>query len=157
MQHRAWLAAQNIPVGPLLYYFGSRHRSQEYLYGEEIEAYLQDRVITHIGLAFSRDGKNKVYIQHKMREDAEMLARHLNDDKGVFYLCGPTWPVPDVFEALTGALVRYIGQSEEEAAAYLGGLKEEERYVLEVSSNAIRVGPLTDNSTGLLKSTLQNV
>jgi len=157
MQHRAWLVAQGIPVGPLLYYFGSRHRSQEYLYGEEVEAYIQDKVITHTGLAFSRDGKNKVYIQHKMKEDAEMLARHLSDDKGVFYLCGPTWPVPDVYEALAGALVRYIGQTEEEAAAYLGGLKEEERYILEVSAIAFRVGSFTDNTAGLLNGQGDNM
>ncbi|KAF8529079.1 assimilatory sulfite reductase [Hysterangium stoloniferum] len=132
MQHRAWLASQNIPVGPLLYYFGSRHRSQEYLYGEEIEAFIADNVITHCGLAFSRDGKKKVYIQHKMLEDAEMLVKHLSGENGVFYLCGPTWPVPDVYKALVDALVKYVGKTEEEAGEYLESLKEEERYVLEV-------------------------
>ncbi|KZS97635.1 assimilatory sulfite reductase [Sistotremastrum niveocremeum HHB9708] len=132
MQYRAWLSAQGTPVGPLLYYFGSRHRSEEYLYGEEIEAYITDGVITHAGLAFSRDGKKKVYIQHKMREDAESLVKMLAKDRGVFYLCGPTWPVPDVFEALVGALVEYQGKTVEEAGEYLESLKEEERYVLEV-------------------------
>jgi len=131
-QHRAWLAAQNIPVGPLYYYFGSRHRSQEYLYGEEIEAYVLDKIISHVGLAFSRDERKKVYIQHKMLEDAEVLARMLHDKNGVFYLCGPTWPVPDVYEALIGALIKYVGMEPTAAADYLEGLKEEERYVLEV-------------------------
>ncbi len=32
MQHRAWQKTQGMDVGPLLYYFGSRYRSQEYLY-----------------------------------------------------------------------------------------------------------------------------
>lgn len=133
IQHRAWLAAQNKPVGPLLYYFGSRHRSQEYLYGEEIEAYLADGIVTHAGLAFSRDGKDKVYIQHKMQNDGEMLAKMLaGPDNGVFYLCGPTWPVPDVYEALVSALVKFGGKGLEEAGQYLEDLKEEERYVLEV-------------------------
>ncbi|KIJ56748.1 hypothetical protein M422DRAFT_218389 [Sphaerobolus stellatus SS14] len=132
MQHRAWLASRNIPVGPLVYYFGSRHRSQEYLYGEEIEAYIANHVITHAGLAFSRDTKRKIYIQHKMQEDAETLVRHLSREKGVFYLCGPTWPVPDVYEALVGALVKYENMTAEEAGEYLEALKEEERYVLEV-------------------------
>jgi sulfite reductase (NADPH) flavoprotein alpha-component len=67
-----------------------------------------------------------------MLEDAEALAHMLQDDMGVFYLCGPTWPVPDVYEALVGALVKYKGQDLETAGAYLEGLKEEERYVLEV-------------------------
>lgn len=88
IQERAWQRAQGKEVGPMLYYFGSRHRAQEYLYGEELEAYFQEGVVSHLGLAFSRDSDKKVYIQHKMNEDAELLAKMLDD--GAFYLCGPT-------------------------------------------------------------------
>ena len=135
MQHRAYQRSQGIAVGPLIYYFGSRYRSQEYLYGEDIEAYLSSGIISHAGLAFSRDGPNKVYIQHKMEEDKAMLADLLTKTGGeaaYFYLCGPTWPVPDVYEALRGSLEDQKGMSTEQAAAYLDKLKEEERYVLEV-------------------------
>jgi len=139
IQHRAYLASQNIPIGPLIYYFGSRHRSQEYLYGEELEAYVGAGIITHAGFAFSRDQKKKIYIQHKMLEDGKMLAEMLGDlqetentAKGVFYLCGPTWPVPDVYEALLGALGEYGGYTREAAMEHIENLKEEERYVLEV-------------------------
>jgi len=139
LQHRAWEAAQGIPIGPIYYYFGSRHQSQEYLYGEELEAYIQAGVITKAGLAFSRDGPKKVYIQHKIVEDGEVLAKSLleSDEEGhgggVFYLCGPTWPVPDVYEALVNALVKSgCGFNLVSAGEYLEGLKEEERYVLEV-------------------------
>ncbi|RDX53687.1 assimilatory sulfite reductase [Lentinus brumalis] len=132
LQHRALLASQGVPVGPTYYYFGSRHQSQEYLYGEEIEAFILDGTISRAGLAFSRDGPRKVYIQHKMEEDAADLARMLWDEQGAFYLCGPTWPVPDVYEALVGALVQHADVDRERAGAFLEGLKEEERYVLEV-------------------------
>ncbi|CCM04863.1 uncharacterized protein FIBRA_07056 [Fibroporia radiculosa] len=132
LQYRALLASQNIPTGPVYYYFGSRHRSQEYLYGEELEAFMADGIITKAGLAFSRDGARKVYIQHKMLEDADDLARMLWQEQGAFYLCGPTWPVPDVYEALVGALVKRTGMEAAKAGAFLEGLKEEERYVLEV-------------------------
>ena len=132
LQYRALLASQGVPVGPTYYYFGSRHQSQEYLYGEEIEAFILDGTITRAGLAFSRDGPRKVYIQHKMREDGADLARMLWSEKGVFYLCGPTWPVPDVYEALVDALGPHAGLDREKAGAFLEGLKEEERYVLEV-------------------------
>ncbi|KAH7914310.1 hypothetical protein BJ138DRAFT_1144025, partial [Hygrophoropsis aurantiaca] len=131
LQHRALLAAQGRPTGPTYYYFGSRHRASEYLYGEEIEAYLAAGTITKAGLAFSRDGRQKVYIQHLMQADASVLADMLRNHAGVFYLCGPTWPVPDVYEALVGALVGQ-GLDREGAGAFLEGLKEEERYVLEV-------------------------
>jgi sulfite reductase (NADPH) flavoprotein alpha-component len=132
LQHRALLAQQGIPVGPTYYYFGSRHRHQEYLYGEEMEAYILDGTITKAGLAFSRDGPRKVYIQHLMLEDAAVLASLLKNQAGVFYLCGPTWPVPDVYEALVGALVKNEGHTPEDAGEFLMSLKEEERYVLEV-------------------------
>ncbi|KAI9638842.1 putative sulfite reductase [Dioszegia hungarica] len=135
MQHRAWQRTQGIDVGPLLYYFGSRYRSQEYLYGEEIEAYIASGVIAHAGLAFSRDGKDKVYIQHKMMQDKKLLADLMSgkgDEAAYFYLCGPTWPVPDVYEALVGSLVEEKGMERKRAEEFIEELKEEERYVLEV-------------------------
>ncbi|KAF7776050.1 hypothetical protein Agabi119p4_4443 [Agaricus bisporus var. burnettii] len=132
LQYLAWRAEQGEEIGPVYYYFGSRHQSQEYLYGEEIESWILDGVVTRAGLAFSRDGPKKVYIQHKMLEDSEILAKMLHNDEGVFYLCGPTWPVPDVYEALVDALVKYRGMDVVAAGDYLEGLKEEERYVLEV-------------------------
>lgn len=96
---------------------------------EEIEAYLQDGVVTKTGLAFSRDTDKKVYIQHKMNEDADLLAKML--DNGAFYLCGPTWPVPDVYEALVSSFVKN-GKTREAAEKHIEDLKEDERYVLEV-------------------------
>lgn len=135
MQHRAWQRSQGIEVGPLIYYFGSRYRSQEYLYGEDIEAYIAAGIISHAGLAFSRDGKDKVYIQHKMKADKALLATSLmgKDEKAAyFYLCGPTWPVPDVYEALVSSLEEEGGWERKKAEEYIEELKEEERYVLEV-------------------------
>uniref|UniRef100_A0A0K3CMP9 assimilatory sulfite reductase (NADPH) n=1 Tax=Rhodotorula toruloides TaxID=5286 RepID=A0A0K3CMP9_RHOTO len=127
IQERAWQKAQGREVGPLVYYFGSRYRAQEYLYGEELEAYLQEGVLSHMGLAFSRDTDKKVYIQHKINEDGELLAKLLEDDNGLFTLCGPTWPVPDVYEALVKAL-QTKGWSTEKAQARIEEMKEEERY-----------------------------
>ncbi|KAH6915300.1 assimilatory sulfite reductase, partial [Coprinopsis sp. MPI-PUGE-AT-0042] len=132
LQYLALRVEQGEEVGPVYYYFGSRYQAAEYLYGEEIEAWILDGVVTRAGLAFSRDGRKKVYIQHKMLEDSEVLADMLYKREGAFYLCGPTWPVPDVYEALVNALVKYKGLTEAEAGDFLEGLKEEERYVLEV-------------------------
>lgn len=104
--------------------------------GEEIEAYMAAGIITHAGLAFSRDGKDKSYIQHKMKQDKAMLSQMLladGPDAAYFYLCGPTWPVPDVYEALVSSLVENGGKERKAAEEYIEELKEAERYVLEVS------------------------
>ncbi len=67
-----------------------------------------------------------------MVEDVDALVRMLYEEKGVFYLCGPTWPVPDVYETLVKAFEKQCGMDAAAADAFLEHLKEEERYVLEV-------------------------
>lgn len=85
-----------------------------------------------MGLAFSRDGKKKVYIQHKMMEDAELLHDYLVTRNGHFYLCGPTWPVPDVKDAVVYGLKNFGGIDEKEAGNLIEEWKEKEKYILEV-------------------------
>ncbi|KAI9005997.1 hypothetical protein BC832DRAFT_583897 [Gaertneriomyces semiglobifer] len=131
IEERAFQKSKGIKVGPMVLYFGSRYRAMEYLYGEEMEAYHLDGVLTHLRLAFSRDQKQKIYIQHKIEEDRELLKEYMIDQEGAFYLCGPTWPVPDVRDALLSSFELGVG-SRDRAAELLEELKEEERYVLEV-------------------------
>ena len=132
IEERAYRKSQGKEVGPMILYFGSRHRSMEYLYGEELEAYNTEGLLTHLKLAFSRDQKNKVYIQHKMQEDAELLHQYLLKDEGWFYLCGPTWPVPDVKDAIINSFITAGGFSSGQAADWVNKLKDLERYILEV-------------------------
>ncbi|RUS16553.1 hypothetical protein BC937DRAFT_91083 [Endogone sp. FLAS-F59071] len=104
----------------------------EYLYGEELEAYLSSGDLTHAGLAFSRDQREKIYIQHRMREDVARLRQWLVEQNGHFYLCGPTWPVPDVKDAVVAALTSTGEMNETEASEEIELWKEKEKYVLEV-------------------------
>jgi len=133
IQERQWQHQQGIEVGPMMLYFGSRHRSEEYLYGDYLDAMKEQGLITRLGLAFSRDQEEKVYIQHKITEDRATVVKYLKEQRGHFYLCGPTWPVPDVKKALVeGLLSEGKVKTEIEADDWLESLKEEGRYVLEV-------------------------
>jgi sulfite reductase (NADPH) flavoprotein alpha-component len=132
IQERAVLKASGVEVGPMVLYFGSRNRRNEYLYGEELEAYHAEGLLTHMGLAFSRDQKQKVYIQHKMQEDSRQLYEYLINEQAHFYLCGPTWPVPDVKDAVVYGLKQYGGIEERDASDLIEEWKEKERYILEV-------------------------
>ncbi|KAG0166810.1 hypothetical protein DFQ28_009514 [Apophysomyces sp. BC1034] len=132
IQERAVAKAAGKEVGPVVLYFGSRNRRNEYLYGEELEAYHAEGLLSHMGLAFSRDQKEKVYIQHKMMEDAELLHDYLINKNGHFYLCGPTWPVPDVKDAVVYGLKNFGGIDEAKASELIEEWKEQEKYVLEV-------------------------
>ncbi|KAF2670434.1 hypothetical protein BT63DRAFT_238018 [Microthyrium microscopicum] len=123
------------PIGAVLLYLGSRHQREEYLYGEEWEAYQAAGIITLIGKAFSRDQPQKIYIQDRMRESLEEIRQSYLRDDGSFYLCGPTWPVPDVTEVLEQAVVeesKSKGVKKVDSRREIETLKEAGRFVLEV-------------------------
>ena len=136
VQERAWQTQQGHEIGSVLLYMGSRHQREEYLYGEEWEAYQDAGVITLLGRAFSRDQPQKVYIQDRMRETMNDIRKSYLHENGSFYLCGPTWPVPDVTAVLQDTvevdaeatkLTKKVDSRRE-----IEKLKDENRFVLEV-------------------------
>lgn len=141
---RAYLQARAVQkrlgheIGPMIYIFGSRYKHAEYLYGEELEAYEKDGIVKVL-TAFSRDQKNKIYIQHRIEQNqAEILDLLVpasgsgKDVHGMFTLCGPTDPLPDVQEALIQGYMAKTGKSHQDGEAWLEELKEDERAVYEV-------------------------
>jgi len=134
VQERAWQRQQGMPIGDVFLYMGARHQREEYLYGEEWEAYQDAGIITLLGRAFSRDQPQKIYIQDRMRQTITDIRRAYLREEGAFYLCGPTWPVPDVTAVLEEA-VELEGKAEgkkKDGHKEIERLKEELRYVLEV-------------------------
>ncbi|PGH07788.1 hypothetical protein AJ79_06176 [Helicocarpus griseus UAMH5409] len=135
VQHRAMEKAQGKDIGSVLLYMGSRHQREEYCYGEEWEAYQAAGVITLLGRAFSRDQPQKIYIQDRMRQTLPEITTAYIKEQGAFYLCGPTWPVPDVTavleEAITGE-AKERGVKKVDSRREIEKLKDEMRYVLEV-------------------------
>ena len=134
VQHRAWEKAQGKEIGAVLLYMGSRHQREEYCYGEEWEAYQDAGIITLLGRAFSRDQPQKIYIQDRMRETMNEIIKAYLKEEGAFYLCGPTWPVPDVTNVLEEAIARDARAKARrvDPRKEIERLKESLRYVLEV-------------------------
>ena len=134
VQHRAMEKAQGKEIGSVLLYMGSRHQREEYCYGEEWEAYQAAGVITVLGRAFSRDQPHKIYIQDRMRQTINDIIKAYIKEDGAFYLCGPTWPVPDVTNVLEEAISLHskaVGKKVDPHKE-IERLKDESRYVLEV-------------------------
>ncbi|KAL2150662.1 hypothetical protein VTH82DRAFT_7225 [Thermothelomyces myriococcoides] len=134
VQYRAMQKAQGKEIGSILLYLGSRHQREEYLYGEEWEAYLDAGVITLLGAAFSRDQPRKIYIQDRMRQTMADIVKAYIKEEGSFYLCGPTWPVPDVTAVLEEAIAVEAKETGRrvDPRKEIERLKEAGRYVLEV-------------------------
>ena len=65
---------------------------------------------------------------------AEIIQAYIKED-GAFYLCGPTWPVPDVTNVLEEAIAqeaKAAGSKKVDPRREIERLKDEGRYVLEV-------------------------
>ncbi|MBU8813596.1 bifunctional nitrate reductase/sulfite reductase flavoprotein subunit alpha [Mycolicibacterium goodii] len=113
-------------------FFGDQHRSANFYYRDELEAMLDDGLLNRLDLAFSRDQKARVYVQHKLL-DYGADVWHWLDDGAHFYVCGDASRMAkDVDAALTTILRTHGGMSEERARDYKRALVAEKRYVRDV-------------------------
>ncbi|ODV75721.1 NADPH cytochrome P450 oxidoreductase family protein CYBJADRAFT_121986 [Cyberlindnera jadinii NRRL Y-1542] len=120
---------QGLTCGKSLLFYGCRSSVQDFLYKQEWEDY--KRVLGdsfEMVTAFSRESEQKVYVQHKMMEHAQEIARLV--DKGAYiYICGDAARMAkDVNKTLVKILVEHRGVSEEEAKKTLLDLKSVRRY-----------------------------
>ncbi|MFI7015991.1 molybdopterin-dependent oxidoreductase [Streptomyces sp. NPDC050164] len=113
-------------------FFGEQHRATDFYYEDELTALLDEGTLTRLDSAFSRDQRNKVYVQDRMREHGPELWHWLRDGAR-FYVCGDASRMAkDVDRALRDVAVAHGGLSEAEAAAYVKQLAADKRYVRDV-------------------------
>ena len=113
-------------------FFGDRSQKTDYLYGDEWESYQKDGILNELGLAWSRDQNEKVYVQHKMIEKGYQLWSWLNDG-AVFYVCGDASRMAkDVDQALRTIAQEEGAMSEEDAGSWVKALQKERRYLKDV-------------------------
>ncbi len=113
-------------------FFGERHMRSDFLYQVEWQQWLKDDVLTRLDVAFSRDDAAKVYVQHRMLEQARELYAWL-EEGAHFYVCGDEKNMSrDVHEALLQVIEREGGHSREAAEDYVRRLSAEHRYQKDV-------------------------
>ncbi|MGW0743585.1 molybdopterin-dependent oxidoreductase [Streptomyces sp. NPDC002817] len=113
-------------------FFGEQHRASDFYYEEELTELLDEGTLARLDTAFSRDQRQKVYVQDRMREHGPELWRWLQDGAH-FYVCGDASRMAkDVDRALKDIAVAHGGLGEQEAAAYVKQLAAAKRYVRDV-------------------------
>jgi len=119
--------------GEALLFFGCRTRDQDYIYQEELEQAVEEKVLTGLWVAFSREKEEKVYVQHKIRENGA-LVWDLIDAKGAyFYVCGDGHRMAkDVQDALTAVAVEHGKLTQQQAEEYVHSLHSLTRYLQDV-------------------------
>ena len=109
-------------------FFGDQRRECDFLFQTEIEGFLSDGHLHRFDAAFSRDQAEKVYVQHKMLENAPELWRWLQDG-GHFYVCGDASRMAkDVDNALKRIVEEQGQMSSDSAKDYVAELSKTGRY-----------------------------
>ncbi len=113
-------------------FFGEQKFTTDFLYQTEIQNWFETGVLTRANFAFSRDQQQKIYVQHKMLENAAELYQWLAGG-GSFFVCGKKDPMShDVEKALLTIIAQQGNKTPEEAKEYLEHLEEQGRYEKDV-------------------------
>ena len=131
---RAFMQARaaNSATGDNWLIFGNRKFTDDFLYQAEWLQYRKDGLLTRADLAWSRQGAEKEYVQHKIAVNADELWAWLQRGAHI-YVCGDAARMArDVEHALMDAIARAGGMSAEDAEEYLDNLRTERRYQRDV-------------------------
>lgn len=113
-------------------FFGEQHFRTDFLYQTEWQSLLADGVLERISLAFSRDQAEKIYVQHRLLEEAQAVYQWIQAGAHI-YVCGDMHHMAkDVNQALLQIISSQAGVSEEEAQTRLEQLIDEGRYQRDV-------------------------
>lgn len=88
IQERQHMIEQGKPLGDTILYFGCRKRSEDFLYEEELMKYQENKAITKLYLAFSRDQDHKVYVTHLLKQNMKETWDVIGEKNGHLYICG---------------------------------------------------------------------
>ena len=112
--------------------FGNQHFTQDFLYQTEWQGWAKDGLLNKYDFAWSRDQEEKIYVQHKIREEAAELWQWLQQGAHI-YVCGDASRMAkDVEQVLLDTIAEQGGLSADDADEYLDNLRQEGRYQRDV-------------------------
>ena len=113
-------------------FFGDQTKKDDFIYEEEILDLKKSGILTKLDLAFSRDQKNKVYVQHKMLESSKQFFKWL--EQGAYlYVCGDAkFMAKDVDITLHKIVQNESSRNLDSAKEYVNDLKRQKRYLRDV-------------------------
>jgi sulfite reductase (NADPH) flavoprotein alpha-component len=112
-------------------FFGEQRRASDFFYEEQLTGYVKDGFL-RLDTAFSRDQAAKVYVQHRMREQARDLWAWL-EDGAEFFVCGDKERMAADVDRELHAIVETIGgRTPEQAHEYVEQLRQTKRYKRDV-------------------------
>ncbi|MFD4369290.1 molybdopterin-dependent oxidoreductase [Rhodococcus sp. NPDC058521] len=112
--------------------FGEQHEATDFYYREEVEGMRDDGFLTQLDVAFSRDQRQKIYVQDRIREHGAQLWRWL-EAGAHFYVCGDASRMAKDVDAAVREVVSTHGKrDDEDTELFMKQLAADKRYVRDV-------------------------
>lgn len=113
-------------------FFGDQHAAHDFYYRAELEDMFRTGFLTRLDLAFSRDQRERIYVQHRMIEHGAELWSWLRDGAH-FYVCGDAARMARDVDQTLLEIARVHGSMDDDAArAFRKQLITEKRYLRDI-------------------------
>ncbi|MBT6692470.1 MAG: assimilatory sulfite reductase (NADPH) flavoprotein subunit [Porticoccaceae bacterium] len=113
-------------------FFGNPNFNTDFLYQTELQKHLKSGLLTKIDIAFSRDQEQKIYVQDRLRQNAEQVWQWL-EQGAYFYVCGDMSRMAKEVELVLLQIIEKQGNNTQaQAKDYLKQLKKQSRYQRDV-------------------------
>ncbi|EFC43919.1 predicted protein [Naegleria gruberi] len=122
-------------IGKSILFFGCRNEKSDFLYGEEFTKYSSETQFNFLlSTAFSRDQDSKVYVQHRIGEQKDLLFDLIVNKGAYFYVAGNSKQMPESVQKAVKSVLIHGGMTNQEAEEYLKQLDLAKRYQVETWS-----------------------
>ena len=112
--------------------FGNPHFTDDFLYQTEWQQFAKDGLLTKYSFAWSRDQKEKIYVQHRLQENGAQIWDWIKEGAHI-YVCGDAAKMAkDVEAALLAVIAAHGGMDGDAADEYLDEMRQEKRYQRDV-------------------------
>lgn len=112
----------------VLLFFGGRNIRADYFFCDEWDDLAKDLHL-QVFPTFSRDQRQKHYVQDKLHEESALLWEIINEEQGIVYVCGSSGKMPAaVRQTLVDVFQKEGKMSSEKANAYILAMIQANRY-----------------------------
>jgi len=120
-------------IGENWLFFGDRHRESDFLYGDEIHGFRDSGLLSRLNTAFSRDQKEKEYVQDQLLEHRKEIYDWIENKKAVVYICGNKRTMGQDVKTCLQDIISSEGRlTPEETMEYIRQMKAERRYQMDL-------------------------